>query len=126
MISNVAGHAQSNRLEPGTFWLSRLRKGPGMRHRDSLFASLLKPIDRRQFRAIVERYDGDAYDKTFKSWDHVVALIYAQLSRTTGLRAIETGFNANSHQHYHLGVSPIARSTLSDANARRPAGVVAD
>jgi hypothetical protein len=64
MIHNVAGHARPNRREPGTFWLSRLRKGPGMRYRDSIFGSLLKPIDRRQFRAIVERFEGDAYDKS--------------------------------------------------------------
>jgi Domain of unknown function (DUF4372) len=30
---------------------------------------------------IVERHDGDAYDKSFKSWEHLVTFIYAQLSR---------------------------------------------
>ena len=98
-----------------------------MRHVDSIFTSLLKPIDRRQFQAIVDRYDGDAYDKTFKSWDHLVALIFAQLNHATGLRGLETIFNANSHHHYHLGVTgPLARTTLSDANARRPVGVFAE
>jgi hypothetical protein len=29
---------------------------------DSIFVSLLKPIDRRHFRSLVERHDGDAYD----------------------------------------------------------------
>ena len=97
-----------------------------MQFLDSIFGSLLKPIDRRRFRAIVERHDGDAYDKSFKSWDHLITLIYAQLSRTGGLRGVETGFNANSHHHYHLGVGRVARSTLSDANARRPIGVFAE
>jgi putative transposase len=101
------------------------QKGPSMQFLDSIFGSLLKPIDRRRFRAIVEGCNGDAYDKTFKSWDHVVALVYAQLSGADSLRAIETGFNANSHHHYHLGVGSIARSTLSDANARRPVEVFA-
>jgi putative transposase len=96
-----------------------------MQFLDSIFGSLLKPIDRRGFRAIVEGCDADAYDKKFKSWDHVVALVYAQLSGADSLRAIETGFNANSHHHYHLGVGSIARSTLSDANARRPVEVFA-
>jgi putative transposase len=97
-----------------------------MQFLDSIFGSLLKPIDRRRFRAIVERHDGDAYDKSFKSWDHLITLIYAQLSRSGGLRGLETGFNANSHHHYHLGVGRVARSTLSDANARRPVGVFAE
>jgi putative transposase len=96
-----------------------------MRHVNSIFASLLKPIDRRRFRTIVERCDGDAYDKSFKSWDHMVALIFAQLSRADGLRGLESGFNANAHHHYHLGVGRLSRSTLSDANARRPVAVFA-
>ena len=97
-----------------------------MRYHDSIFGSLIKPIDRRQFRAIVERHDGDAYDKSFKSWDHLVTLVGAQLAQVASLRAVEGAFNANSHQHYHLGVGKVARSTLSDANARRPVGVFAD
>jgi putative transposase len=97
-----------------------------MRYLDSIFVNLLKPIDRRQFRAIVERHNGDAYDKSFKSWDHLVTLIGAQLGQVASLRAIEGAFNANSHQHYHLGVGKVVRSTLSDANARRPVGVFAE
>ena len=96
-----------------------------MRYLDSIFVGLLKPIDRRRFRAIVEEHKGDAYDKTFKSWDHMLALIFAQLSHTDGLRGIAQAFNANAHQHYHLNVGKIARTTLSDANARRPVGVCA-
>jgi putative transposase len=126
MIHYAAEHARPIRYEPSTFWLSRLRKGPGMQYVNSIFGELLKPMDRRQFRAIVERYDGDAYDKSFKSWDHLVTLIGAQLGQIASLRAVEGVFNANSHQHYHLGVGKVARSTLSDANARRPVGVFAE
>ena len=97
-----------------------------MRYLNSIFGNLLKPIDRRQFRQVVERHNGDAYDKSFKSWDHLVTLIGAQLGCIASLRGVEVAFNANSHQHYHLGVSTVARSTLSDANARRPVGIFAD
>jgi putative transposase len=97
-----------------------------MRFVDSIFAKLLKPIDRRAFKKIVDRHRGDAYDKTFKSWDHLVALVYAQLAGIDGLRALEAGFNANSHHHCHLGTGKLARATLSDANARRPAAIFAE
>lgn len=97
-----------------------------MRYLDSIFGSLLKPIDRRTFQAAVERHDGDAYDKAFKSWDHLVTLIYAQLSSVDTLRGLETAFNANAQAHYHLGVGAIARATLSDANARRPTAPFAE
>lgn len=96
-----------------------------MPYMDSIFVSLLKPIDRRHLRTLVERYDGDAYDKSFKSWDHLVTMIYAQFSDTDSLRGLVAGFNANAHHHYHLGVGKLSRSTLSDANARRPVGVFA-
>lgn len=96
-----------------------------MRFTPSILTSLLKPIDRRQFAALVERCEGDAYDKSFTSWKHLVALIYAQLTHADSLRALEVSFNANSNHHYHLGVGALARSTLSDANTRRPPGVFA-
>jgi putative transposase len=99
------------------------QKGPSMRLVDSIFGELLEPIDRRWFQSVVDRCDGEACDKSFKSWDHIVALIFAQLGGADSLRAVEAGFNANAHHHYHLGVGPIARSTLSDASARRPVEV---
>jgi putative transposase len=97
-----------------------------MRFADSIFASLLKPIDRRQFARIVDRHEGDAYDKSFRSWDHLVALVYAQLGKVESVRALEAGFNANSQHHYHLGTGKLARSTLADANARRPVAIFAE
>jgi IS4 transposase len=97
-----------------------------MHYLDSILGSLLKPIDRRWFSAAVERHDADAYDKTFKSWDHLVTLVFAQLSSVDTLRGLETSFNANAQAHYHLGVDEIARTTVSDANARRPTAPFAE
>lgn len=108
------------------FLVVETQKGPSMHHLDSIFGSLLKPIDRRRFRAIVEHHDGDAYDKSFRSWDHVVALIFAQLSHADSLRGLELAMNANAQHHYHLNIGKIARATLADANARRPVGVFAE
>jgi len=108
-----------------SFLVVETQKGPSMRYVDSIFGSLLKPIDRRRFQAIVERHNGDAYDKSFKSWDHLVALVFAQFSHADSLRGLELGFNANAHHHYHLNVGKLSRSTLSDANARRPVEVFA-
>ena len=97
-----------------------------MRFCNSIFASLLKPLDRRSFKAIVARHDGDAYDKSFHSWDHLLALIFAQLSGLNSLRGVAAGWNANAHHHYHLGTAKLTRTTLGDANARRPVGVFTD
>ena len=97
-----------------------------MRFTPSLFGKLLEAVNRRQFQAIVDRHAGDAYDKLFRSWDHLVALIFAQLSAADGLRGLAVGWNAHSQHHYHLGSGPLARSTLADANKRRPVAVFAE
>jgi len=60
-----------------------------MRYSDSIFGRLLKPISRRRFEASVERHGGDAYDKTFGSFDHLVTLVDAQLGGIGSLRALE-------------------------------------
>ncbi len=112
----MLGRTDANRF----FLVVETQKGPSMRYLDSIFGSLLKPIDRRWFQAAVDRYNADAYDKTFKSWDHLVTLVFAQLSGVDSLRGLELAFNANAQAHYHLGVDEIARTTVSDANARRP------
>lgn len=36
------------------------------------------------------------------------------------MRGLEANWNANSQHHYHLASDPPMRSTLSDANKRRP------
>jgi hypothetical protein len=46
-----------------------------MRFTSSILTSLLEPIDRRRFKAIVDRHGGDAYGKSFNSWEHLVALV---------------------------------------------------
>jgi hypothetical protein len=117
----MLGRTDANRY----FLVVETQKEPSMRFTDSIFASLLEPINRRQFQTVVDGLEADAYDKSFKSWDHLVALIYAQLSGAEGLRGLVAGFNANPHHHYHLGTDKLSRSTLSDANARRPTGIFA-
>jgi IS4 transposase len=97
-----------------------------MRYCDSIFGQVLKPISRRWFEAVVDRHNADAYDKSFKSWDHLAMLVYAQLAGIQGLRGLEAVWNANSHHHYHLGVGKVARTTMSDANARRPPAIFSE
>ena len=97
-----------------------------MRYSDSTLGELLKPIPRRWFDRVVDRHAGNAYDKSFGSWDHLVALIYAQLGGVSSLRGLEATWNAHAHHHYHLGVGKLARSTLADANGRRPLAIFSE
>ena len=97
-----------------------------MRFTPSIFGKLLEPIKRRQFDTLVARHAGDAYVKSFPSWNHLLALVYAQFSSATSLRGLEAGWNASRQHHYHLGSGPLVRSTLADANKRRPVAVFAE
>jgi IS4 transposase len=97
-----------------------------MRYSDSTLGNILKPISRRWFDRLVERHAGNAYDKSFESWPHLVTLVYAQLGGIDSLRNLVTAWNANAHHHYHLGVGTVARSTLADANQRRPLAIFSE
>jgi putative transposase len=97
-----------------------------MRYCDSIFGALLKSLSRGVFNGIVARHKGDRYAKTLNAWDHLVVMIFAQLSGAMGLRSLAADWNAHAHHHYHLGSGPIARSTLADANGRRHAAIFAE
>jgi IS4 transposase len=90
------------------------------------FNELLKGLPRAKFDQAVKRGNADKYTKKFRHWDHLVAMMYGQLSDAPGLRALETGFNSHCSHHYHLGTGVIKRTTLADANARRSDGVFSD
>jgi putative transposase len=97
-----------------------------MRFSPSILGKLFEAVDRRQFQTIVDRHAGDAYAKSFRSWDHLVALVFAQLNGSLSLRCLETDWNANSQHHYHLRCGRLVHSTMSDANKRRPVKVFAE
>ena len=85
----------------------------------SRIGQAIQHLPRAAFANIVARHKGDRYVKCFSSWDHLVAMLYAQLSGVRSLRELETGFNQHRSHHYHLGTAQVNRTTLSDANGRR-------
>lgn len=92
-------------------------------HKLTIFDQLVKQIPRRTFQSLVEKFDADKWVKSFTCWQQLVAMMFAQLSAQTSLRDAVAGFNAHPRRHYHLGLKPLARSTLADANATRPVAV---
>ena len=97
-----------------------------MPHHNTVFADILKFIPWQRFESLVEEYDADARVRRLSTKGQFLALLYGQLSGASGLREIVTGLSSHAARLYHLGADPIRRSTFSDANTLRPAGVFAD
>lgn len=87
--------------------------------RITTFHEILKGLPRGAFDQLVKKHNADKYSKKFGHWDQLIAMMYAQLSGTSGLRPLQTAFNSHVAHHYHLGTAPIKRTTLADANEKR-------
>ena len=94
-----------------------------MRHHNTVFRDILKLVPWHRFEALVEDHNADARVRRLPTKGQVVALLYGQLSGASSLREIVTGLSSHAARLYHLGVEPVRRSTLSDANAQRPVAV---
>ncbi len=92
-------------------------------HSKTRFNELLNLIPRHSFTQLVAKFGTDKHAKGFNSWSHLVALLFGQLANVTSLRELTTAYNVHSECHYHLGTNSVKRSTLSDANSHRDAGL---
>ena len=72
-------------------------------------------------------HNSDKYYKYFKTYDHLVTMIFAVISGCTSLREVEGIMLACEGKLNHLGLNRFPkRSTLSDANKKRNSEVFAD
>jgi len=85
----------------------------------SRIQQVLQCVPRAQFDQIVQRHRGDRFSKGFGCWQHLLAMVYVQLSGVSSLRQLEASFNAQPAGHYHLNARKVKRTTLSNANERR-------
>ena len=97
-----------------------------MRYQNTVLGGMLKVLPRRVFTSIVSRHEGDRYVKGFHAWDHLVTLLFGQLGGLSSLRELVELWNVQTPHHYHLGTGAVCRSTLSDANNRRPSAIFAE
>lgn len=101
-------------------------EGNTMRHKNSVFHDLLKHVPWTAFDHLVEAHGADSRVRRLSTRSQFVALLYGQLSGASSLREIEGGLSSHAARLYHLGAQPVARSTLADANAARPAAVFSE
>jgi IS4 transposase len=97
-----------------------------MRHHNSVLHQILKHVPWSKFDQLVEERQADKHVRRLTTKSQLVAMIYAQLSGAASLRELEAGLKSHEARLYHVGAGPVRRSTLSDANALRPAEIFAD
>jgi hypothetical protein len=87
----------------------------------TVFSQLMDFVPRQEFRSIVHRHRGEHRIKSFSCWDQFLCMAFAQLTAREGLRDIESCLRSFERELYHCGFrSKISRSTLADANEKRP------
>ena len=97
-----------------------------MRHHNSVFHDLLKHVPWDVFDRLVAQHGADWRVRRLPTKSQFIALLYGQLCGASSLREIVGGLESHSARLYHVGGRPAQRSTLADANARRPSEVFSD
>jgi len=94
-----------------------------MRHINTIFSQLLREIPRYRFDAVVDRYCGNKGARKLTCWTQFCVMLFSQLSSRNSLRDISSSWDSHLNTHYHLGVTRVKRSTLAEANSKRPSGM---
>ena len=91
-----------------------------MAHHNTVFAQLLKLVSRHEFeQQVKQHHEGRKLRKTSR-WSQFVSLMAGQLAGRSSLRDIESNMKAQAQRLYHLGATPVARSSLARLNEQQP------
>ena len=86
-----------------------------------VYGQLIKSLDRVKILEISRKNGGEKYVKSFDGYTHLLTMLFAVIMRFDSLREIEAAMTAEVGKLHHIGIEKVPkRSTLSDANARRP------
>lgn len=91
-----------------------------------IISQVLKFIPGSLIARTAKKQMSDRYYKCFKTYDHLVTMVFATLSGSSSLREVSSIMLACEGKLNHLGLSNYPkRSTLSDANKKRSSSVFA-
>lgn len=89
-----------------------------------LYGQVIKLLDKSKILQFSRENGGEHYTKRFNCWIHLVVMLYAVIMRFDSLREITASLLAETRKLSHLGITfKIGRSTLADANQRRPEAI---
>ena len=85
-----------------------------------IFSQVLKLIDKWDFNKLVKAHNSDRYYKSFKSWDHLVTMLFGILSRCDSMAETCEGLKGLSGKLNHLNLKKApAKSSAGDGLRNR-------
>ena len=94
-----------------------------MQHKNTVFHGLVANIPWQRFDRLVAQHQADKGVRRLPTKSQFLALLYGQFAGATSLRDLVGGFASHGGRLYHLGARVVKRSSLAEANARRPSAV---
>ncbi len=89
-----------------------------------IIKQILKFIPQVDINRTAQQFNSDRYYKKFKTYEHLVTMLFATMSGVSSLRELSTVFLAFEGRINHLNLKHFPkRSTLSDANKKRTSEV---
>lgn len=85
-----------------------------------IFTQVCQFLPRDYFEYLVRKYQGNHRVKSFSCWNHLLVMLWAQLTNRESLREIIGSLDPHKQKFHHLGFGKsVCRSTLSEANEKR-------
>ena len=98
-----------------------------MNQGQTVFSQIIDFLPQKKFRQCVNRYNGNYRVRSFKCYDQLLCMAFAQLTYRESLRDIECCLRAMHEKLYHMGIrGKVSRSTLADANEVRDWRIYSD
>lgn len=91
-----------------------------MKNAPTVFAQIMAGLDATEVARAAARFPMPRVSKTLRPYDHLAAMVFAQLTYRESLRGIETCLRARPALAYHMGIrGRVTRTNLAYANDHR-------
>lgn len=101
--------------------IAKCRKMPQIPY---IFNQLVSFLPRDYFEYLVKKYNGNSYVKSYSCWNHLLVMVWAQLTNRRSLRDLETSLRVHSDKLYRMGIGKtVSRSNIAKANAERDVSI---
>lgn len=89
-----------------------------------IFNQLISYVPKDFFDRLVKKYQANKYVKSYSCWNHLLVMIWAQLTSRQSLRDIESSLRVHSDKTFRMGIGKsISRNNIAHACANRDVAI---